>query len=581
MKKYIFISLACALALMTTTSCNQDLLNIPQKGVIAYENFYKTDEDAESALLSAYSKAIELDGMNGSNTPSWNVVSRAGGDELYWGGSKKEDAITAQEINEFRSSFTNNNNHVTNVYKGLYAVIYRCNLVIDNFYGEDGSLCDTPTKKRCVAEARVLRAWAHFNLATIFYNPPLVDHVLHGDARPENCDHDTLLKWVVSEYQAALDSKALTVRQGPNDKEGAVRLTEGACLAFLGKAQMFLGDYAGAKTSLKKVIESNNYQLVPTSKLGEIFHRAGDGNPEKVFEFNVVDNENISKYSAKYHYQRNQSLYFRQMKTPLPEIAIQNVGWGNNMGPTEKFVKAMLENEPNSARRKTWFISYEELITEYSFVTDKKADGTMMTKEEKLMDPNRGLELKKYNDLYCNCGYFWVKFLPLKSDLINNDSNITDENRIIMRYAEVLLLYAEACAQTGDNDGLKYLNMIQERAEAPLSQTLTLDAVKKEKWFELAWEGQRFYDLVRWGDAAKELAFKGTTENPYLTDEFYEYGTLGKVQTGKPHKAVIIYKDDGWAAKGAGFKTGHNEYFPIPYDVLELNDNLKQNPYWE
>lgn len=581
MKKYIFISLACALALMTTTSCNQDLLNIPQKGVIAYENFYKTDEDAESALLSAYSKAIELDGMNGSNTPSWNVVSRAGGDELYWGGSKKEDAITAQEINEFRSSFTNNNNHVTNVYKGLYAVIYRCNLVIDNFYGEDGSLCDTPTKKRCVAEARVLRAWAHFSLATIFYNPPLVDHVLHGDARPENCDHDTLLKWVVSEYQAALDSKALTVRQGPNDKEGAVRLTEGACLAFLGKAQMFLGDYAGAKTSLKKVIESNNYQLVPTSKLGEIFHRAGDGNPEKVFEFNVVDNENISKYSAKYHYQRNQSLYFRQMKTPLPEIAIQNVGWGNNMGPTEKFVKAMLENEPNSARRKTWFISYEELITEYSFVTDKKADGTMMTKEEKLMDPNRGLELKKYNDLYCNCGYFWVKFLPLKSDLINNDSNITDENRIIMRYAEVLLLYAEACAQTSDNDGLKYLNMIQERAEAPLSQTLTLDAVKKEKWFELAWEGQRFYDLVRWGDAAKELAFKGTTENPYLTDEFYEYGTLGKVQTGKPHKAVIIYKDDGWAAKGAGFKTGHNEYFPIPYDVLELNDNLKQNPYWE
>lgn len=579
MKKYILIGLACAFALTTTTSCNQDLLNIPQKGVIAYENFYKTDEDAESALLSAYSKAIEIDGMNGSNTPSWNVVSRAGGDELYWGGSKKEDAITAQEINEFRPSYTNNNNHVTNVYKSFYAIIYRCNLVIDNFYGEDGTLCDSDVKKRCVAEARVLRAWAHFNLAIIFYNPPLVDHVLQGDARPVNADHDAILDWVISEFQAALPD--LTVRQGPNDKEGAVRLTQGACLSFLGKAQMFKGDYAGAKTSLKKVIDSGNYQLTPTAKLGELFHRAGDGNPEKVFEFNVVDNENISKYSAKYHYQRNQSLYFRQLKTPLPEIAIQNVGWGNNMGPTEKFVKAMLENEPNSARRKTWFVSYEELLTDFSYVTDKKADGTMMTKEEKLMDPNRGLELKKYNDLYSNCGYFWVKFLPLKSDLINNDSNITDENRIIMRYAEVLLLYAEACAQTGDNDGLKYLNMIQERAGAPLSKTLTLDAVKKEKWFELAWEGQRFFDLVRWGDAAKELAFKGTTENPYLTDEFYEYGTLGKTQTGKPHKAVILYKDDGWAAKGAGFKAGHNEYFPIPYDVLELNDELKQNPYWE
>ena len=577
MKKIIICGIACAAALFGTTSCNQGLLDIPQKGVIAYENFYKTDEDAESALLSAYAKAIEIDGMNGSNTPSWNVVSRAGGDELYWGGSKKEDAITAQEINEFRTSFTNNNNHVTNVYKAFYAIIYRCNLVIDNFYGEDGSLADTPVKKRCVAEARVLRAWAHFNLAIIFYNPPLVDHVLEGDARPVNADHDAIIDWVISEYETAI-KEGLPVRKGTGDKDGAIRLTEGACYAFLGKAQVFKGDYAGAKTSLKKVIDSGNYALTPTAQLGELFHRAGDGNPEKVFEFNIVDNENISKYSAKYHYQRNQSLYFRQMKTPLPAIAIQNVGWGNNMGPTEKFVTAMLENEPNSARRKTWFISYEELITEYEFVTDKKADGTMMTKEEKLMDPNRGLELKKYNDLYCNCGYFWVKFLPLKSDLINNDSNITDENRIIMRYAEVLLLYAEACAQTGDADGLKYLNMIQERAGAPKSATLTLDAVKKEKWFELAWEGQRFFDLVRWGDAAKELAFKGTTENPYLTDEFYEYGTLGAKQTGKPHKAVVLYKDDGF--KGAGFKSNHNEYFPIPYDVLELNDQLKQNPYW-
>lgn len=134
--------------------------------------------------------------------------------------------------------------------------------------------------------------------------------------------------------------------------------------------------------------------------------------------------------------------------------------------------------------------------------------------------------------------------------------------------------------QTNDNDGLKYLNMIQERAEAPFSKTLTLDAVKEEKWFELAWEGQRFFDLVRWGDAEKELAFKGTTDTPYLTDEFYVYGTLGKQTTGKPHKAVILYKDDGWKSKGAGFKKGHNEYFPIPFEVLERNEALKQNPYW-
>lgn len=579
MKKYIIMGLAAA-ALLTATSCNQELLNIPQKGVVAYEDFYKTDDDAVSALVAVYQKAVAFDcrGSKSGNTPSYNAVVKACGDELYWGGSKIFDNTAAQDMGEFRPTFDNNNEHVYNVYDFFYGLIYKCNLLIDNFYGEGGSLCDTPTKKQCVAEARAIRAWAHFNLATIFYNPPLVDHVLKGDARPTNCDHEELLKWIVAEYKLA--EPDLQSRNGQGDKDGAVRMTKGACQALCGKAQMFLGDYAGAKASLKEVINSGNYALVPTAKLGELFHRAGDGCPEKVLEFNVVDNENMSSYSGMYHSQRNQSLYFRQMKN-LPSNCIQGMGWGNNMGPTEKFVKAMLENEPNSARRKNSFVSYEELILDFPYSNiDSNSDGTPKTKEQKLMDDKRGLDLKKYNDLYSNCGYFWVKFLPYKSDLIKNNTVVTDENRIVMRYAEVLLLYAEACAQTGDNDGLKYLNMIQERAEAPVSKTLTLDAVKKEKWFELAWEGQRFFDLVRWGDAEKELAYKGTTDTPYLTDEFYVYGTLGKETTGKPHKAVILYKDDGWKSKGAGFKKGHNEYFPIPFEVLERNEELHQNPYW-
>jgi len=159
---------------------------------------------------------------------------------------------------------------------------------------------------------------------------------------------------------------------------------------------------------------------------------------------------------------------------------------------------------------------------------------------------------------------------------------------VIMRYAEVLLLYAEACAQTGDAAGLAALNKVASRAGAPTYATLTMDAVKKEKWFEMAWEGTRFVDLVRWGDAAKELAFRGKEETPYLTDEFYEYGTNGKKTTGKPHKAVIRMVDDGWGAKGAGFKTGKNELYPFPFDVLELNpwnpekgEGLKQNPGWD
>lgn len=572
--------------MMSATSCKQDLLNIPQKGVIAYEDFYKTDEDAVSALLAMYAKGGAIDAAgNGQNQPSWNVISKGPGDELYWGGNGKSDSVAAQEIGELRGSFSNDNAHIKTFYRWVYSLIYRCNLVIDNFYGENGELADTPTKKQCVAEARAMRAWAHFLAAIYFYNPPLVDHVLPGDARPGNTDHMELLDFVVNEYKMAIND--LPDRKGPKDGEGAVRITKGAAQAFLGQALIFRAsenksdaDWKEAKSVLKAVISSGNYELVPTADMQALFHRAGDGCPEKVFEFNIVDNENISSTSSHYHYQRNQALMYRQMKLPLPTKCIQVIGWGNCVSPSEKFVTAIMNHEPNSARRKAWLLSYEEFITEQPFPSDIKSDGTEMTKEEKLMDLNRGLELKKYNDLYANCGYFFVKFMPYQSDLIHNNTTLTDENRLIMRYAEVLLLYAEACAMTGDNDGLQYLWQIQDRAQAPRSAALTMDEVKQEKWFELAWEGQRWKDLVRWGDAEKELAYKCHTDTPYLTDGYYEYGTLGKKTTGKPHSAVIIYKNDGWAAKGGGYKSNHNEYYPIPFSELEVNDVLQQNPYW-
>ena len=585
MKKNIIPVFACVLALTVPTACNQDLLNIPQKGVVAYEDFYQTDADAESALVTTYDSMFTLFATQGQNTPSYNVFVNAPGDELYWGGGKKEDHIAAQEINEFRATFGSTNVHITYMYKSLYKIIYKANLVIDNFWGENGELADTPVKKRCVAEARVIRAWAHMLLASYFGTPPLVDHVLAGDARPTNADKEELWQWIIKEFGEAAED--LPARNGQGDKNGAVKITQGAALAFQGKAMVLHGDYAAAKTPLKRVIDSGNYDLVSGPEMRDLFHKAGDGNKEKVFELNYGDVDSYGS-NSRWHYQKNQSLFFRQMKG-YPDLIIQQTGWGNNMGPTKKFVDALLANEAGSYRQKAWIVSYDEYLTEYAYSKlDKNSDGTAKTREEKLMDSKRGLDFTKYNDLYANYGWFFFKFIPYQSDLINNSSRNTEQNQVIMRYAEVLLLYAEACAQTGDASGLTYLNKVATRAGAPTYSALTMENVKKEKWFEMAWEGTRFVDLVRWGDAAKELAFRGKDETPYLTDEFYVYGTNGKQVSGQPHKAVIRYVDDGWAAKGAGFKTGKNELYPFPFDVLELNpwneekhEGLKQNPGWD
>ncbi|MBO4757999.1 MAG: RagB/SusD family nutrient uptake outer membrane protein [Bacteroidales bacterium] len=620
MKKHILLGLGLALALFATTSCNEDLLNIPQKGVIAYENFYQTDEDAESAIVSVYHELVGLYGKLNGNTPSYNVFFNAPGDELYWGGSNKDDHTAAQEINEFRATYTSTNGHITSMYKKFYAIIYKANLVIDNFGGE---LADSQVKKRCVAEARVIRAWCHMQLACYFGTPPLVDHVLPGDARPTNSDKEELWKWIIDEFKASVDD--LPARSGKTDKKGAVKITKGAAQAFLGKALVLHGDYAAAKEPLKAVISSGNYALVPGSKMADLFHMAGDANEEKVFELNVVDNDTYGS-NGRWDYQANQSLFFRQLSY-FPDFTLQSVGWGNNMAPTKKFVDALLANEAGSYRQKAWIVSYEDFLTEFPYSKlDTKSDGSTMTKEEKLMDKKRGLDLKKRPDLYANCGWFFLKFVPRAADLNNNSTARTQENKIVMRYAEVLLLYAEACAQTGDNDGLKYLNMVAERADAPTYSSLTMENVKKEKWFEMAWEGTRFVDLVRWGDVEKELAFRSHSLTPYLRDDFfgnwekkadgsadkskpltpvavsdgpYTYYTFQGITrdniagsyneaTGRPHKAIVMWADDGYGAKGGGFVKGKHELYPFPFDVIELNpwneekgEGLKQNPGWD
>ena len=603
MKKYIILGLSVALAVFSTTSCNPDLLDIQQKGVIAYEDFYQTDEDAQSALVAAYSSFIKLINDQGSNNPAWNVVVNACGDELYWGGGKKDGSSSgAQDMNEFRNTYDSTVPHIRVVYKDLYSLIYKCNLVIDNFYGESGELCDSQVKKQCVAEARAIRAWAHFTAATFWGTPPLVEHVLSGDARPTNCDHQVLMDWCIAEFKAAIPD--LTPRNGKGDKAGAYRMTKGAAQAFLGKAQVFNKDWDGAKASLKEVINSGNYALAPTEDLWNLFHAVCDGNEEKVLEMNYMYNEGVGRGDWKYHFQRNQALFLRNIKK-YPSVLIQaGDGWGNNVSPTKPFMDAIMAHEPNSARRKAWFVSYEEFLTDFSYpleaseekVPDSegnkvkvsyKADADM-TADEKLMDFRRGLNCEKYDETYANYGYYFFKLLPWQSDLIPNNATVTEENRIIMRYAEVLLLYAEACAMTNDNDGLKYLNMVAERAGAPTYDALTMDNVKQEKWFELSWEGVRFWDLVRWGDAPKALAFKSRDETPYLGDEFYVSGSKGKKTTGQPHKARIHFIDDGWAAKGGGWKTGKHELLPFPYDVIIINEwneetgeGLKQNPGWD
>lgn len=560
MKRYLTGLLA--IAALCLVSCNQDRLNEDQKGVISMESFYQTADDAESAVIAAYRAGMYCFNMGSGFTVSWCiapplfVLENAPSDDIYYASGNKDDHVFGLEINEYRASFTDNSTVIANIFNGLYQMIYACNLVTDHFsYGDDDRI------NRAVAEASVLRAWAHFKLYTYWGDAPKVDHVLLGSDKPGNTPRAELLDWIISELATA--AKYLPSKSGLNDGNMAVRLTKEAALAFEGKAEVFKGDMAAARKSLGAVISSGKYALVEGSRMHDLFHMAGDACEEKIFEYNYINNPgNDPTFDGIAHFQVNQSCFWRDIY--LPNVLIPNDGWGG-VNPSASFSEALIANDGmDSYRRKAWILTYDDMI--YNMPYDDDAD--VNTDELKSKDPLRGIKSK--NGVFGNAGYWSYKLAPLRSDLIVNNTSTTQQNDIVMRYAEVLLLYAEACVGNDpDGSGLKALQEVQKRAgSAHVSSVLSLDEVKNEKRYEMYLEGCRFADLVRWGDAPRVLGEQGKSV-PTAYDKINEGNAT--------HELYVKYSSYNDVY---GFKQGKNELMPYPYTERSINPNIVQNPGW-
>lgn len=559
MKKYIFPLLLTAVVLFS--ACNEDRLDIPQKGVIGIDSFYQTDEDAESALVNLYADFITNIGGNDGIYVPYNIIFNYTADNVLAAGEFYGDNDQFASINEFR--FDSQSSVVSLMYSRLYYVIYHANLVIDNFeYGESA------VKDRCISEARVVRAWAHMMAAFAWGTPPLVDRLLEPEEKPVNFDgtHEELIRWCAKEFGESV--QYLDERKSPSDKDGAVKVTKGFALAMQGKALLNVGDYAAAKTPLKSVISSGKYELVPGEEYGKLFHLSGDGSPEKVFELNLINNASIDDWSGKI--QRStwmeMNLWgWRSSRLAASPTMQADQGWGG-LAVEETFAREFAANDGDSYRRKATIITYEEFLTELEWPSDN-GDINSMTKAQKLADPNRGII--NPDGLYGQSEYLQRKHIVAAEDRSTNWYRFN--NFIITRYADVLLMYAEACAQTNDNDGLQYLQMVQQRAGSDyVSTSLTMDDVKKERNYELWMEGSRWIDMKRWGEFEK--AKKAGSRIPSLKDAF--------INDNEPaHRGYLTYSEPN-AGLSVGFKEGKHEWFPYPYNVTSINPNIVQNPGW-
>ena len=593
MKKIVYSVLAIA-ALFITASCDQSRLDIPQKGVDAYETFYQTDEDAEAALAAAYARfATRITGQDGSSIyTDYKAALNNCGDDMYAAGSNYGDNDFMAQLDEFR--LDSGNQVVDHFYKNLFQVNYACNLVIDNF--KDG-LPDggpTATTKRCVAEARVMRAYIYFLLTSLWNTPPMIDHVI-SDGLPYNSDrdpdnpmsHEDLYRWVVNECEAAIPD--LDERKSTADKDGAVKVTKGFAWALEGKTLLFLKDYAGSKTALKKVIDSGKYALVPGEKYWQNFHAEGDANEEKIFELNIEYNSGIGAWGG--IIQRStwmeaniwswRSDHFVAGSAPHSKYVGGADGWGG-LGVPQWFGDEFFANDGHSPRFDATFVRISDAVYNWNYGSDEVA---AMSPEERMTSTKVGIADVK-DGLYGQSFWLPLKQLIRSTDTASYGNNVRMNNGLIMRYAEVLLLYAEACLQSGDAGQATWaVNQIRTRAGLSALANVDMNTLKKEKSYELWLEGSRWLDILRWGDL--DRVKQAGQDVPKLFDKLYRAPQASDVnvkwENGSESNSRF-YTTSTHEAIDSGAKVGYtdrNAFFPYPTSVMDKNPNMVQNPGWE
>lgn len=580
MKKIIF-SVALLSAGMTLTSCSEDLLEIEQKATSSTENFYKTDADAKSAVTAMYATyAEEISGNEGI----WNAYIMGlnyASDDVFPAGGDIADHTGFRECGEFR--YDTSFGPVSALYNHIYKSIYSANLVI-NYFG--GDKADSQVKKEAVAQARVMRAWAHMLAAQVYYQPPIVDHLIVDD-KPTNAESQkAIFDFCVKECEEAMSD--IPERKGQGDKEGAWYATKGFAQFIAGKSALFAGDNAKAASLLKPLVESSNYALVPGDRFRDLFHVEGDGCEEKIFEINFAANSAASTGAGwAYGNKRGRWMVANVLNWRGDDIVgggtnpqICGVGgWGGG-SINHEFAHKMLANDGDSYRRKATFLTSDEFFYDAALCpwsNDVEAGGTLKTRAEKEFDENRGI--RKEAGSFSRSDVMEVKMMMHPNDCDPNKvagDNCNNTNLCLARLGEAYLLYAEACLASGNTgEALKYVNKIQQRAGSKtVSSSVDLQTIQDEKQYELWFEGCRWFDIVRWG-IAKQCWDKVLDNVPYQWDEYWTSGGT------KPHK---LYYEVRHPYKEAGitltFTEGKNEYWPIPQTVIEVNDQMHQVRGW-
>lgn len=322
-----------------------------------------------------------------------------------------------------------------------YRGIYRCNTVIGRI---ESITMDATLKSRIIGEAKFLRALMYFNLVRYFGDVPLVLTEITDPLQGYNYGRTPTAEVYAQIVKDLTDAEAVLPVSYTGTDIG--RATSGAAKSLLGKVYLTQKNYASAATKLKEVIDRGTYSLLPS--YANLFTPANKNSRESIFEVQYKKG-NIGEGSG----------YANSYAPTNSGNAVIAFGGGGNNIPTADLERSYEANDPRKA------IS---MATSYTNTSGARVDAYY---------------IKKYAD----------------QPVVVNDS---EDNWYVLRYADVLLMYAEALNETGKTaDALPYLNQVRRRvslADKSISTQADMRlALEQERRVELAFEGHRWFDLVR------------------------------------------------------------------------------------
>ncbi|MDE5882311.1 MAG: RagB/SusD family nutrient uptake outer membrane protein [Muribaculaceae bacterium] len=558
MKKLIY-SLAVLAGLTLSTSCN-DFLTEDVHGQENLETYFSTPEEVETYVGGCYFQIAKGGGW-------WQIyntwlMSDMTTDDLWDGNTTQDDGY--QDVTHFMpTGYTSG--ILQNFWGARYQGITTCNLGLERI---PEVTMDENLKKRRLAEVRFLRAFFYFDLVRNFGGVPLMTRYADTGAGVERSTQEECYQFIEDELKLAIPD--LPERSQLSASELG-RVTKGAALGILGKAQLYQAKWSEAKATLKTIIDSGEYRLL--ENFGDVWSVKYNNSDESLFEVQQT-------YGGDTYALGGALTVVTGCRNGLGD----GWSWGQ---PTSDLENAFIA--AGDTERLRWTIiktMCTEIAGENQFADFVKNNSTVCgVSDAKYQDyvENFGWTASDYYKGYIidpaqhkSARIIRKYFLPLEDrpEIYNIDK--IPLNHRVLRYADVLLMYAEACAETGDDSQAQWgLNQVRNRVHLPSvtsTGTTLRDAIRSERRLELAHEQCRLYDLRRW-DCANGKKMMCNVMGPD--------GSFVKYNTGANADMYEKWNQGETSDKGIRFREDRDLLYPIPnYEIEHSNGAIKQNPGW-